>query len=71
MKEWHEIAREKGRVGDRYRCYHCGQLFPREETCGDHYPFSRGARPDLKLDPDNSVCTCMFCNASNAPTRKT
>lgn len=77
MKEWHEIVCERARVSFyhadetyRYKCFHCGYLFPRNMVTGDHYPYSRGARPDLKLDPDNGVCSCMECNTSNSPTRK-
>src|SRR5688572_15042869 len=72
LKKW-EIVREKviesARVGDMYQCYHCGNLFPRNEVCADHYPYSRGSRPDLFLDPKNLVCSCQFCNQSNSPNR--
>jgi hypothetical protein len=62
MIAWHEAVCERAREGTRYRCYHCRQLFPREKVCGDHYPYSRGSRPDLKYDLDNGVCCCTRCN---------
>lgn len=68
--EWHELVCERAREGTKYRCHHCQNLFDRDRVCGDHYPYSRGARPDLLLDPENGVCSCGPCNTSNAPTRR-
>ena len=53
-----------------YRCFHCDTLFFRNEVCGDHFPHSRGARPDLKFDPNNGVCCCKDCNRSDNPKRR-
>lgn len=77
VPEWHDKVVEKGRTDltttegkPLYLCFHCKALFTREYVCGDHWPRSKGARPDLKLDPDAGVCCCMTCNVSNSPTRK-
>src|SRR5690242_3542010 len=69
MIEWHNVVCERARCGDRYRCFHCHELFTREEVCGDHFPYGRGARPDLILDPTNGVCSCKKCNRSDDPDR--
>jgi len=72
-KQW-EVVREKviqaAKVGDVYQCHHCKKLFPKEEVCADHWPFSRGSRPDLFLDIQNLVCCCLFCNVSDSPHRQ-
>lgn len=71
MLVWHEAVCERARNPDDglYRCFHCEKHFPRDEVCGDHFPHTRGARPDLKYDPDNGVCSCMPCNTSGSPDR--
>lgn len=74
-KAW-EVVREKvidaARIGktDFYQCHHCGQFFPREEICADHWPYTRAERPDLFLDPSNLVASCKACNTSDNPNRR-
>jgi len=78
MLEWHNEVVERARVsligfmtsGDLYECFHCEKLFPRNEVCGDHWPHTKGARPDLKYDVRNGRCTCRSCNRSDNPNRK-
>lgn len=53
-----------------WTCFHCGKLFPRVEICLDHWPYSRGARPDLLLDRRNLKPSCKACNTSGNPQRK-
>ena len=72
MRVWHDIVTYKSfdiQTG-LYRCFHCKRLFPQNETCGDHFPHTKGSRPDLKFDTENGVCSCMRCNVSNSPTRR-
>src|SRR4051812_23923423 len=73
MIEWHNTVLKGGRVlincQTMYLCFHCLRIFPRNMVCGDHWPHSRGARPDLKYDPANGVCSCMECNRSDHPNR--
>lgn len=72
LSEWErvrELVIQRAKVGELFQCHHCGQLFPRNEVCADHYPFPRNVRPDLKTDPNNLVCSCKFCNRSDSPTR--
>src|SRR3990167_2969672 len=73
QKRWETIREEvveSARDGERYRCHHCGKLFPKEEVCADHYPCSRGSRPDLKYDRNNLVCSCKECNRSDNQNRR-
>lgn len=74
MKKWHDIVCSRAAKRDydgytMYQCFHCKFIFPRDMVCGDHIQ-TRGSRPDLKLDPDNGVCSCMDCNRSDNPNRK-
>lgn len=70
MNLWHDIVVDKGRFKDMYQCFHCEELFPRNMMVGDHFPFTKGSRPDLKFDIANGVPSCARCNISNAPSRK-
>jgi hypothetical protein len=67
---WRRIGVEKGRIGEMYKCHHCEQMFPRDMVTSDHYPYTRGARPDLRYNIYNSVCSCQLCNTSGTDTRK-
>lgn len=71
MIGWHNLIVSKApHAGDYYQCFHCEKFYPRNQVCGDHFPHTKGSRPDLRYDVNNGVCSCAKCNVSNAPTRK-
>lgn len=71
---WHELVCERARVTidgvDRFKCFHCERLFPREYVCGDHWPKTKGHNPRVRHDPYAGVCCCKECNVSGALYRK-
>lgn len=69
---WHDEVCKKAHddLAERYKCYHCSLFFLREEVCGDHFPHTKGARPDLRFDVANGVCSCAGCNTSGNRKRK-
>lgn len=68
---WHEIIRALAPVRDGLlQCFHCEQFFEPEMLAGDHFPFGKGARPDLRYHTGNGVPCCARCNTSGARTRK-
>ena len=67
---WHNEITEAAREGDMYRCFHCTMLFERNRVCGDHFPYSKARRPDLRFDLRNGQTSCMACNVTNARTRR-
>jgi hypothetical protein len=71
IRLWHALIvyRSYSPARDRFQCFHCGGWFTRQEVCGDHFPHTKGSRPDLRYDLENGVCSDMMCNVSNAPTR--
>lgn len=70
MIEWHNIICEEYSIGDMCLCFHCGVLYPRNEVCGDHFPYTKGARPDLRFNVKNGRCCCASCNTSGNKNRK-
>jgi hypothetical protein len=70
---WHDIICERAYVSaaERYRCHHCWLYFFRSQVCGDHWPHTKAARPDLRFDITNGVCACAGCNTSGNKKRKT
>lgn len=70
---WHDEVCEQAfnPFAERYKCFHCSLFFPRNEVCGDHWPHTKGARPDLRFDVSNGVCSCAGCNTSGNRNRKT
>lgn len=69
---WHEVVVAKGYdpAKDRYACHHCGYWFSRDEVCGDHWPMTKGAAPELRFDVGNGVCSCSGCNTSGNSHRR-
>jgi hypothetical protein len=67
---WHQLVCEPYREGERYRCHHCGNLFERNEVCGDHFPTAKGVSRENKFNTLNGVCSCMRCNQSDSKTRR-
>jgi hypothetical protein len=64
MIRWHEIVCEGVPV-----CFHCRQWMPRDMICGDHFWFTKGARPDLKFNVLVGVKCCQQCNTSGNNNR--
>jgi hypothetical protein len=70
MKQWHTAVCEQAKQPDgTYKCFHCGDPFDRDMVCGDHWPHTKGARPDLRFDVKNGVCSCAECNTSGSRNR--
>lgn len=69
---WHKAIRALAPVdgGGRLQCFHCEQFFDEDCICGDHFPYTKGSRPDLRYDFRNGVPCCARCNTSGARTRK-
>ena len=68
---WHLtiVARAYDPARQKYQCFHCGGWFPREKVCGDHWPATKGSRPDLRYDISAGVTSCAHCNTSGSPSR--
>ena len=68
---WHEIivARSFDPKRNKHQCHHCQLWFVREKVCGDHFPHTKGARPDLRFDILNGVTSCAGCNTSGSKHR--
>lgn len=67
---WREAVIEKGREGERYRCFHCKKPFDRDQICADHWPRTKGNSPHLRYDVDNGQPSCQTCNTSGSRHRK-
>lgn len=65
-----ELVIERDRQGNFFQCVHCEEMYTLEFATLEHFPYSRGARPDLKYDLKNCHLSCARCQVSNAPTRK-
>lgn len=51
-------------------CYHCGDSFPREEICVDHFPRGRRSQHAVEMwDFENLVPSCQACNTSGNANR--
>ena len=70
MNIWHGLIRLKGEVDGAYQCFHCEEIKEEHQICGDHFPYTKGSRPDLKFDIRNGRPSCQFCNTSGAAKRK-
>lgn len=66
MGIWHDIILGEA---ERIECWHCKRVLPRSYMSGDHHPYSRGARPDLKFDIRNGVPSCFSCQNSGEKRR--
>lgn len=68
---WHDtiVAPAFDQERKKYRCFHCGQHFPRYKVCGDHWPDTKGSRPDLRYDVTAGHCSCGPCNTSGSRHR--
>lgn len=64
-KLWHDEVCNKAYddMAERFKCFHCGLYFVREECCGDHWPDTKAAAPDLRWDVSAGVCSCGPCNS--------
>lgn len=75
LREW-ELARDQFKRAEQrsdgtWSCFHREQPIPTwEEAVVDHFPFTKGARPDLLCDPTNFVISHAACNTSGNPHRK-
>src|SRR5947209_7469042 len=72
MRLWHDciVAQTWDEKKGKGKCFHCGNWFPRDMLCGDHWPRTKGSAPQLRLDVLSGVPSCSGCNVSGAPTRK-
>lgn len=70
MEDWHKAVCDRAKVADNvYICFHCGGHFQQDEVCGDHFPFPRSVRPDLKYNVENGVPSCWACNQKDSKKR--
>lgn len=72
---WHDFIVSRAMIDIRsgvtfYQCYHCKGEFPRNSVCGDHFPYTKGSRPDLRYSINNGVPCCKSCNQSDSPHRR-
>src|ERR1051326_5661401 len=69
---WHDIivARSYDPKRDQYQCFHCEDWFSRNRVCGDHFPDTKAAKPEIRFDILAGVCSCMEDNTSGARKRK-
>lgn len=69
---WHDAIRQLAPRNEdqQLQCFHCEGWFQDEAICGDHFPYTKGSRPDLRYNLTNGVPTCAGCNTSGARTRK-
>ncbi len=65
---WHDIICTKEEFGGK--CFHCNRSYERDQLAGDHWPFTKAARPDLRYNIDNGRPTCAGCNTSGSKYRK-
>lgn len=74
LRDWEE-ARDKFKEQEQrpdgtFQCFHCPKILTWEEAIVDHYPYTKGNRPDLLCDPSDFVISCADCNRSDNPNRK-
>lgn len=68
---WHNVICEAARdpLSGLYICFHCQMPFERNRVCGDHFPDTKAAAPELRYDVTAGKCSCAGCNTSGASTR--
>lgn len=70
-EQWHRTIRSMApHRDDLVQCFHCEAWFEEDLICGDHFPYTKGTRPDLRYHLGNGVACCARCNTSGARARK-
>lgn len=75
QREWEEsrdkFKRENQNPNGTWHCHHCPfPILTWGEAVVDHFPFTKGNRPDLLCDPKDFVMSHAACNTSGNPHRR-